>query len=66
MKIWFGKLKNLLKKDIMLSVSLFVALLSFFITAPSSELLKDINWQTLASLFMLLSVLEGLKKENIF
>ena len=50
----------------MLSVSLLVALASLFITPPSTELLHDINWRTLATLFMLLSVLEGFKNENIF
>ena len=50
----------------MLSVSLLAALLSLFITPPSAELLHDINWRTLATLFMLLSVLEGFKSENIF
>ena len=61
--IW---LKNLFKKDIMLSVSLLAAIISLFITPPSMELLHDINWRTLATLFMLLSVLEGFKSENIF
>ena len=61
--IW---LKNLFKKDIMLSVSILAALISLFITPPSKELLHDINWRTLATLFMLLSVLEGFKSENIF
>ena len=59
-------LKNLFKKEVMLSVSLLVALVSLFITPPSTELLHDINWRTLATLFMLLSVLEGFKSENIF
>ena len=59
-------LKNLFKKDIMLSVSILAAIISLFITPPSKELLHDINWRTLATLFMLLSVLEGFKSENIF
>ena len=50
----------------MLSVSLLAAVISLFITPPSAELLHDINWRTLAVLFMLLSVLEGFKSENIF
>ena len=50
----------------MLSVSLLAALVSLFITPPSRELLHDINWRTLATLFMLLSVLEGFKSERIF
>lgn len=60
------KLKNLFKKEIMLSVSLIAAIISLFITPPSVELLHKIDWKTLATLFMLLSVLEGFKKENIF
>lgn len=62
----FAKLKNLFKKEIMLSVSLAAAIISLFITPPSIELLHKIDWKTLATLFMLLSVLEGFKKENIF
>ncbi len=62
----FRFLANLLKKEIMLSVSLLVAIISLFITPPSKELLTSIDWKTLATLFMLLTVLEGFKKENIF
>ena len=50
----------------MLSVALLAAIISLFITPPSVELLHKIDWKTLAILFMLLSVLEGFKKENIF
>ena len=50
----------------MLSVALVAAVASLFITPPSVQLLHDIDWKTLATLFMLLSVLEGFKKENIF
>jgi len=62
----FKKILFLFKKELMLSVSLAAAIASLFITPPSSRLLHDINWRTLATLFMLLSVLEGFKKENIF
>ena len=61
-----ASIKNLFKKELMLSVSLLAALVSLFITPPSAELLGDINWRTLATLFMLLTVLEGFKSENIF
>jgi Na+/H+ antiporter NhaD/arsenite permease-like protein len=54
------------KKDIMLFVSLVAAAVSLFITPPSLALLYKIDWRTLATLFMLLSVLEGFKKEQIF
>jgi hypothetical protein len=62
----FKKIIALFKKELMLSVSLLAAILSLFITPPSTQLLKDIDWKTLATLFMLLSVLEGFKKENLF
>ncbi len=50
----------------MLTVSLLFAIVSLFITPPSLELFSEIDWKTLATLFMLLSVLEGFKSENIF
>ena len=61
-----SKIIAFLKKEIMLSLSLLVAIISLFITPPSRELLNTIDWKTLATLFMLLSVLEGFKKESIF
>ena len=60
------KIRALFKKEIMLSVSLLAAVVSLFITPPSAELLSGIDWKTLATLFMLLTVLEGFKSENIF
>ncbi|MBQ0051939.1 MAG: citrate transporter, partial [Treponema sp.] len=66
MNKFFFSLVALFKKEIMLSVSLVVAVASLFITPPSKELLTSIDWKTLCTLFMLLSVLEGFKKENIF
>ena len=50
----------------MLIVSLLAAVISLFITPPSRELLNGIDWKTLATLFMLLTVLEGFKHENLF
>lgn len=50
----------------MLTVSLLAALVSLFITPPDIGLLSGIDWKTLATLFMLLSVLEGFKSQNIF
>lgn len=60
------KIIALFKKDIMLSVSILAAVIALFITPPSAALLHDIDWKTLATLFMMLTVLEGFKKENIF
>ena len=59
------KIIALLKKDIMLSVALLAALISFFIAPPSWERLAGIDYHTLGSLFMMLCVLEGFKKENL-
>lgn len=61
-----NKIFAFFKKEIMLTVSVIAAVISLFITPPSKALLESIDWKTLATLFMLLSVLEGFKKENIF
>lgn len=61
-----SKIIAFFKKELMLSVALIAALASLFITPPSSALFFEIDWKTLATLFMLLSVLEGFKQENIF
>ena len=50
----------------MLSVSVLAALAALIITPPSVKLFNDIDWRTLGTLFMMLTVLEGFKKENIF
>ena len=60
------KIKTTLKQEPMLSVSVAAALIAMLITPPTPALLKGIDWHTLATLFMMLTVLEGFKKENIF
>ena len=60
------KLLQLIKKDPMLPVSLLAALISLIITPPTKELLTAIDWHTLGILFMMLTVLEGFKQENLF
>lgn len=57
---------SFLKKEAMLVVSVAAALVSLVITPPSADLAKAIDWKTLATLFMLLSVLDGFKHENLF
>lgn len=57
---------SFLKKEAMLVVSVAAALVSLMITPPSADLVKAIDWKTLATLFMLLSVLDGFKHENLF
>lgn len=55
-----------LKKEPMLPVAVLAAAISLIITPPTKELLTNIDWRTLGTLFMMLTVLEGFKQENIF
>ena len=59
------KLKAFFKRELMLTVSVAAAVVSLFITPPSTGLLKSIDWHTLGTLFMMLCVLEGFKQENV-
>lgn len=61
-----NKVLSFLKKEPMLTVSVLAAAAALIITPPSLSLLSDIDWRTLGTLFMMLTVLEGFKKENIF
>ena len=60
------KIVALLKKEPMLWVSLGAAAAALVITPPTWDLIGEIDWKTLAILLMMLTVLEGFKKENIF
>lgn len=60
------KIMLLIKKDPMLPVSVLAAVISLFITPPSEELISAIDWHTLGILFMMLTVLEGFKQEDLF
>lgn len=60
------KVIGFLKKEIMLTAAVLAAVISLFISPPNADLLKSIDWRTLVTLFMMLTVLEGFKKENIF
>ena len=60
------KIIAIIKKEPMLLVSLLAALISLFITPPDAGLLKKIDWHTLGTLFMMLTVLEGFKQEKLF
>ena len=64
--MFMKKIIALFRKELMLSVSLLAAIAALIITPPTKELLGRIDWKTLATLFMMLTVLEGFKKENIF
>ena len=60
------KIAETIKKEPMLLVSLVAALVSLIITPPDKGLLKIIDWHTLGTLFMMLTVLEGFKQESLF
>ncbi len=60
------KITDFLKKEPMLTVSVLAAVISLFITPPKLSLFQELDWHTLGTLFMMLSVLEGFKQENIF
>ena len=60
------KIIEFVKKDPMLPVAILAALISLFITPPSRATLEGIDWKTLATLFMLLLILDGFKHENLF
>ncbi len=49
----------------MLTLAVIAAVVSLFITPPSLDLVKKIDWHTLGTLLMMLCVLEGFKKENV-
>ncbi|MBR4576729.1 MAG: citrate transporter [Clostridia bacterium] len=60
------KVFGFFKKEMMLTLSLAAAAAALVITPPSGRLLQEIDWRTLGTLLMMLCVLEGFKKENIF
>ena len=63
---YMNRIKQLLKKEPMLTASVAAAIAAMIITPPSTDLIRGIDWHTLATLFMMLTVLEGFKKEQIF
>ena len=63
---YMKKIFAFLKKEPMLPVAAAAALLSLVITPPTKALLTAIDWRTLGTLFMMLTVLEGFKQENLF
>ena len=60
------KLIMFLKKEPMLPVDVVAAAVSLLFTPPSKALLSSIDWRTLGILFMMITVLEGFKQENVF
>ena len=58
------KIKNYLRGDAVLSVSLVLALLSCLIEPPSLQYLRYIDFNTLIMLFCLMLIIEGLREQN--
>ena len=59
------KVCSFLKKELMLTLSVLAAVIAMIITPPTPQLFREIDWRTLGTLFMMLCVLEGFKKENV-
>ncbi|MGX8681413.1 MAG: SLC13 family permease, partial [Spirochaetales bacterium] len=60
------KILAILKKELMLTLSVAAACIALIINPPTAEILNDIDWRTLGTLFMMLTILEGFKREDIF
>ena len=60
-----NKIFGLFKRELMLSLALFAAVAALIINPPGPEIVSSIDWHTLGTLFMMLTVLEGFKKENV-
>ncbi|MBR0112850.1 MAG: hypothetical protein IJM02_03795 [Clostridia bacterium] len=59
------KALGIVKKEMMLTVSLLAAVAGLIITPPGTDFLAGIDWRTLGTLLMMLCVLEGFKKERV-
>ena len=60
------KILGFFKKEMMLTLSLLAAAAALIISPPTEQLVRSIDWRTLGTLGMMLCVLEGFRKENIF
>ena len=63
---WAKNILDTLKREAMLVVAIVAAFVVVCVIRPSADILKTIDWRTLGTLFLMLTVLEGFKKENIF
>lgn len=60
-----NKIFGLFKRELMLSLALTAAVAALIINPPGPEIISSIDWHTLGTLFMMLTVLEGFKKESV-
>ncbi len=57
---------NFFKKEIILSISLILAIVSCFFVKPSLDYLNYINWETIILLFVIMLIVEILKNLSVF
>lgn len=60
------KIINIIKKDIVLCVSLSLALISMFFVTPDKKYVDYIDFDTLFLLFALMAVMAGYRKQGLF
>ena len=66
MKKTAEKLENFIKKEIVLCLSAFLALISMFFIRPDASYLSYIDFRTLAILFCLMTIVAGFRQLGIF
>ena len=54
------------KREIVLCVSVLLALISCFFVPPGAEYISYIDWDTLALLFSLMAVMKGMERAGLF
>lgn len=60
------KLLNWCKKEVVLSIAILLAVISAFLIHPDKEYITYIDFRTLAILFCLMAVMDGLQKIGLF
>lgn len=61
-----SKVLNFLKKEIVLTVALLLAVVSMFFVRPDKEYIDYIDFSTLSILFCLMAVMAGLQRMGVF
>ena len=60
------KIKEFVKKEVILIVAWLLAIISMFVVHPSGKYLEYIDWRTLGILWSLMIIMEGLKQNGFF
>ena len=59
-------IKNVMKKEPVLSIAVILAVISMFVVHPDDTYVSYIDFRTLAILFSLMTVMAGLQRQNVF